>query len=128
MTIKEISAKYGVTPDTLRYYEKVGVIPPVHRTAGGIRNYTADDENRLEFTLCMRSAGLPIEVMIEYFKLFAEGDSTIPERLQLLKDQKVALLEQKEKIETMLHRLNYKIGRYEVALKTGELTWEEGCE
>lgn len=73
----------------------------------------------------MRSAGLPVEAMIEYVKLTQEGDTTIPARLQLLRDQKDLLLEQKNKIDDTLERLNYKISRYEIAVETGILTWED---
>lgn len=84
MTIKEVSKKYEISQDTLRYYERVGMIPPVTRTAGGIRNYTKEDLRWVELAQCMRSAGLPVEAMIEYVRLFQEGDSTISARLQLL--------------------------------------------
>ncbi len=124
MTIKEVSEKFGISQDTLRYYERVGMIPHVTRTAGGIRNYQESDLGWVEMALCMRSAGLPIEAMIEYVRLFQEGDETIPARLQLLLDQREALIEQKSQIDSTLKRLNYKISRYERAVETGELTWE----
>lgn len=88
MTIKEVSEKYNISQDTLRYYERVGMIPQVHRTGGGIRDYQEDDLGWVELAICMRSAGLPVEVMIEYVRLYMQGDSTIPARLQLLLDQK----------------------------------------
>lgn len=125
MTIKEVSEKYDISQDTLRYYERVGMIPPVTRTASGIRDYQKDDLGWVELAKCMRSAGLPVEAMIEYVRLTQEGDATIPARFQLLTEQKEALLEQRSKIDATLKRLNYKIGRYEVAMKTGILTWEE---
>lgn len=125
MTIKEVSGKYGITQDTLRYYERVGMIPPVTRTPGGMRNYQAEDLAWVELAMCMRSAGLPVEVMIEYLKLFQAGDETIPARLRLLTDQREALLEQKRQIDATLDRLNYKIARYEVAVETGKLTWDK---
>lgn len=124
MTIKEVSEKFGISQDTLRYYERVGMIPHITRTAGGIRNYQESDLGWVEMALCMRSAGLPIEAMIEYVRLFQEGDETIPARLQLLLDQREALIEQKAQIDSTLKRLNYKISRYERAVETGELTWE----
>ncbi|MCB6614877.1 MerR family transcriptional regulator [Ruminococcus sp. 210702-SL.1.03] len=124
MTIKEVSEKFGISQDTLRYYERVGMIPHVTRTAGGIRNYQESDLGWVEMALCMRSAGLPIEAMIEYVRLFQEGDETIPARLQLLLDQREALIEQQAQIDSTLKRLNYKISRYEKAIETGELTWE----
>ncbi len=123
MTIKEVSEQYEISQDTLRYYERVGMIPPVTRTAGGIRNYTAEDLRWVELAKCMRSAGLPVEAMIEYVRLFQEGDSTLPARLQLLTDQREVLLEQRKQIDETLNRLNYKISRYEEAVQTGILRW-----
>ena len=124
MTIKEVSEKYGLTQDTLRYYERVGMIPAVRRTAGGIRDYGESDLGWVELAVCMRSAGLPVEALIEYVRLFREGDSTIPARAQLLRDQRDALLEQRAKIDATLERLNYKISRYEEAERTGVLSWD----
>ena len=84
MTIKEVSEKYGISQDTLRYYERVKVIPAVTRTSGGIRDYQEEDLKWVELAVCMRNAGLPIESLIEYQKLFQAGDETIPARLELL--------------------------------------------
>ena len=69
MTIKEVSEKYDIPADTLRYYERIGAIPPVTRTSGGIRNYTEQDIAWVQLAKCMRSAGLPVEVLIEYLQL-----------------------------------------------------------
>lgn len=124
MTIKEVSEKYNISQDTLRYYERVGMIPQVHRTGGGIRNYQEDDLGWVELAICMRSAGLPIEVMIEYVRLYMQGDSTIPDRLKLLLDQKAALETQMADTQRMLDKLEYKISRYQVAVNTGKLTWD----
>ena len=125
MTIKEVSEKYGLSQDTLRYYEKIGVIPPVTRTSGGIRNYTEQDIGWVENAVCMRNAGLPVEVIAEYCRLFSMGDSTIGARLELLTEQRKKLSEQKDQLETEISRLDYKIGRYEIAVKTGVLSWEK---
>lgn len=125
MTIKEVSEMFDISQDTLRYYERVGMIPPVTRTAGGIRDYQKTDLGWVELAKCMRSAGLPVEAMIEYVKLTQEGDSTIPARLQLLVEQREELLKQQEKINATIKRLNYKIERYEVAVETGKLSWNE---
>lgn len=130
MTIKEVSERYDIPADTLRYYERIGAIPPVTRTEGGIRDYKEADIGWVQLAKCMRSAGLPIEVLIKYLRLFKQGDSTIHERLQLLTEQREALLEQRRQIEETLDRLNYKIARYEIAVETGKLTWEpdSSCE
>lgn len=126
MTIKEVSEKYGISSDTLRYYERVGVLPPITRTSGGIRDFGEEDLAWIELVLCMRSAGLPIEAIIEYVRLFQLGDSTFSARLELLSEQRRKLLEQREKIDITIDRLNYKIAKYEKAVKTGQLDWEKG--
>ena len=123
MTIKEVSGRYGISQDTLRYYERVDVIPTVTRTSGGIRDYREEDLKWVELAVCMRNAGLPIESLIEYQRLFQAGDSTIPARLELLTGQMEALKKQKAQIEETMDRLAYKISRYEVAMETGVLTW-----
>lgn len=127
MTIKEVSEKYDISQDTLRYYERVGLIPAVSRTSGGIRNYDDEALSWVENAICMRSAGVPIEALIEYVKLFQEGDSTIQARLELLQEQLTGLEEQKAHIEATMKHLNYKISCYEKAVKTGKLVWDK-CE
>ena len=126
MTIKEVAEKYHISQDTLRYYERVKMIPEVTRTSGGIRDYQEEDLKWVELAICMRSAGLPIEVMIEYVKLFQQGDDTILARLELLNNQMEVLKSQKKQIVETMARLIYKISRYEKALKTGELVWDKG--
>ena len=96
MTIAEVSKQYGLSQDTLRYYERVGMIPPVTRTAGGIRDYQEEDLGWVELAKCMRSAGLPVESLIEYVKLFREGDNTIEARRNLLAERREELLEQND--------------------------------
>ena len=89
MTIAQVSQKYGVSADTLRYYERIGLLPPVGRTKSGIRDYTEEDCNWVNFIKCMRSAGLPVETLIEYVGLFGQGDETIPARKELLMEHVV---------------------------------------
>ena len=124
MTIKEVSEKYDIPQGTLRYYEKVGLIPHVTRSSGGIRNYQESDLGWVELAKCMRGAGLSVEMLLEYVKLYQQGDSTIEARMLLLKEQMETLLEQKAQIESTIKRLDFKISRYEEAVKTGKLTWE----
>jgi DNA-binding transcriptional MerR regulator len=124
MHIAEVSKKFSLSQDTLRYYERVGMIPPVNRTPSGLRDYSEEDCKWVELAKCMRSAGLPVEVMIEYLKLTQQGDNTIPGRRELLLEQREQLLAQKAAIESTIERLNYKIGRYEIAMETGVLSWE----
>lgn len=105
MTIKEVSEKYGISQDTLRYYERVQVIPAVTRTSGGIRDYQEEDLKWVELAVCMRNAGLLIESLIEYQKLFQAGDETIPARLELLQSQMEILKKQKEQMKIISETL-----------------------
>lgn len=113
MTITEVSGKYDLSQDTLRYYERIGLIPNVNRNKSGIRDYTEEDCRWVEFIKCMRNAGLPIEILIEYVGLFQQGDETIEARKELLNEQRKQLVVKMEDMKKTLERLNYKIERYE---------------
>ncbi len=113
MTIAQVSKKYEITQDTLRYYERIGLIPPVGRSKSGIRNYAEEDCRWVEFIKCMRSAGLAIEVLIEYVALFKQGDSTIDARKELLIEQRRQLINKLEDMKETLSRLDRKIESYE---------------
>jgi len=119
MKIAEVSEQYGLSADTLRYYERIGLIPPINRNQGGIRNYGEVDVMRVEFIKCMRSAGLPIEVLIEYMELVQQGDHTIEVRKEILKGQRELLLCRMQEMQKTLDILDYKIEAYEnTVLKT----------
>ena len=125
MTIKEVCEKFDITPDTLRYYERVGVIPEVHRTKGGIRDFTDEDVAWVENAICMRSAGVPVEMLIEYVRLYQEGDGTFQARRDVLEEARQEVQKNIEKYQATLDRLNFKISRYDVAIKTGVLSWND---
>ena len=69
MTIAEASKKYDISADTLRYYERIGLIPPVPRTKSGIRDYDEASCGWIQLMKCMRKAGVQIEALIEYVAL-----------------------------------------------------------
>lgn len=112
MTIAEVSRKYNLTPDTLRYYERIGLISDVPRSENGIRNYDENTCKKIEFVKCMRDAGVEIEILIEYMKLFEQGKTTVSARKQLLEEQRKKLLEKQKNITETIGRLNYKIELY----------------
>ena len=113
MTIAEVSRAYGLSPDTLRYYERIGLIPPVPRRQGGIRDYGEADCRWVEFIKCMRGAGLPIEALVEYVALFAQGEETAPARKLLLVEQREKLRERVAEMQAVLARLDRKIEGYD---------------
>lgn len=113
MTITQASKKYGLTPDTLRYYERIGLIPPVPRTKSGIRDYDEDSCRWIELMKCMRRAGVQIEALTEYVALFRQGDETADARKNILLEQREQLISRMEDMQQSLDRLNDKIKRYE---------------
>ena len=116
MTIAEVSRKYDISPDTLRYYEKIGLLPPVPRTKSGIRNYDESSCGWIELMKCMRSAGVQIEALIRYVELYQQGDRTLAAREELLKEQRRQLTARMDDMQHSLDRLNYKIDLYEKGL------------
>ena len=120
MKIAEVSEQYGISLDTLRYYERIGLIPPVTRNESGIRDYNELDVRRVEFVKCMRSAGLPIEVLIEYIGLVQRGDQTIEARKDILVEQRQLLISRMEQMQKTLDILNHKIEVYEKAVLKNE--------
>jgi MerR family transcriptional regulator, aldehyde-responsive regulator len=116
MKIAEVSERYGISQDTLRYYERIGLIPPVHRSESGIRDYIEIDLRRVEFIKCMRGAGLPIETLIEYVALVQQGDQTIAARKTILKEQRELLAARMGEMQKTLDILDHKIEVYENAV------------
>ena len=104
MTITEVSKKYGLSADTLRYYERIGLIPKINRNKRGVRDFTEEDCRWVEFIKCMRGSGLSIESLIEYVKLFQEGNSTINARKEILIEQRNQLA---DRIKEMQSRGNW---------------------
>ena len=120
MKIAEVSEQFGMSVDTLRYYERVGLIPPVNRNESGIRDYNELDLRRVDFIKCMRGAGLPVEVLIEYVALVQQGDSTIEARKEILKEQRALLAARIEEMQKTLDLLDHKLDVYEKAVLTKE--------
>ena len=120
MRISEVSEQCDISADTLRYYERIGLLPPVNRNESGIRDYSELHVRRVEFIKCMRRVGLPIPVLIEYFKLVQQGDQTIEARKAILIQQRAQLAAKLEEMQNTLDLLDYKIGVYEDAVLTRE--------
>ncbi len=116
MKIAEVSERYDISSDTLRYYERIGLIPPVTRNGSGIRDYNELDLRRVEFIKCMRSAGLPVEVLIEYVALVQQGDGTIDARKEILKEQRELLAARMQEMQKTMDILEHKIEVYENAV------------
>lgn len=120
MTISEVAKKYDLSTDTLRYYEKIGLISPVTRTSSGIRDYKERDLNLVEFIKCMRGAMVSIESLVKYMSLFSQGASTREARKAILMKEYEALLIRIETMQKGAERLKYKIEHYDDIMKDSE--------
>ena len=113
MTIAEVSRRYDITADTLRYYERIGLLPNIARTGSGIRDYSESDCTWVEYIKCMRSAGVSVETLIEYVTLFQGGNETVPARKKLLIEQRQQIANKIQELTDTLARLDWKLDGYE---------------
>lgn len=107
----EAAEHSGLSIDTLRYYERQGILPTVARTSGGQRAYTADDLARLDFLRCLRETGMPIAKLRRYAELAADP-ATMQERVTLLEDHFAATEKAVAALQSQQRRLRHKIDWY----------------
>lgn len=114
MTIREIAAKTNMSTDTLRYYGRIGLLPPVPRNAAGIRNY---DEYFVNFIKKLKASGMSLEHIIDYIRLAEMGDATIQERKKLLAEARETLLDKINSLQLVAELADYQLRNYENLLQ-----------
>lgn len=112
MQIGELSKRSGLSIDTLRYYEKIGLIVSPPRNASGWRDYNQDILRWLEFLGKMKAAGMTINEMIKYADLKRQGEGTFVQRREMLEERHKHVKSELEKLETVYSVLNDKIALY----------------
>lgn len=120
MKIAEVSEKYGLSADTLRYYERAGLLGDIPRDRSGMRDYGEEECNRVEFIKCMRDAGVSVAALAEYMRLMPQGDATVTRRKEILEEQRDQIQANIDRIQHGLDRLNYKIDNYETVIAVAE--------
>lgn len=120
MNIKEVSQVTGLSADTIRYYDRIGLVPKIERKSSGVRDFSENDVAILEFIRCFRGAGMSIERLIEYMGLVQAGDNTVKARIVLLKEEQEELRSRLVEIQKALDHLDYKIENYQTILKGKE--------
>ncbi|WP_125589236.1 MerR family transcriptional regulator [Companilactobacillus jidongensis] len=128
MNIKEVAKKYELSEATIRYYEKVGLIPPVHRNSVGYRDFTQEDENWINFSKCMRMSGMSVESLAEYISLFGKGDSTVARRKEILEEQQALIKSKLDDMQNTYDRISMKIDTYDEHLAKFEKELENQKE
>ena len=117
MTIREIAAKTNMSTDTLRYYERIGLLPPVPRNAAGIRNYDEYFVNFINFIKKLKASGMSLEHIIDYIRLAEMGDATIQERKKLLAEARETLIEKINSLQLIAELADYQLRNYENLLQ-----------
>jgi DNA-binding transcriptional MerR regulator len=120
-SIQRASAETGLSPDTLRYYERIGVLPGVARSPNGHRRYAEGDIGWIKLVQCLRATGMPIEDLHQYATLMQEGDGTAAQRLQLLEAHRTRITEEMRELTTALELVNRKIDGYDQILRRAQI-------
>lgn len=117
MTIREVAAKTNMSTDALRYYERIGLLPPVPRNAAGIRNYDEYFVNFINFIKKLKASGMSLEHIIDYIRLAEMGDATIQERKKLLAEARETLIEKINSLQLIAELADYQLRNYENLLQ-----------
>lgn len=129
MNIKKVSEQTGVSADTIRYYERIGLLPRVRRNKSGIRDFSEQDIATLEFIRCFRRAGMSVESLIEYMNLVEQGEGTEEARMHLLQEQRDKLDARIEELLATRKRMDYKIKNYQnILLEKENVLFDEKLE
>lgn len=118
-TISKVSQKTGLSAYTLRYYDKEGLLPFVHKNTSGIREFTDEDLDWLSIITCLKNTGMPIKDIKTYINLCLDGDSTLEDRLNIFLKQKESIERQTAELDKYMKKITYKIQYYEDAIKAG---------
>ncbi len=118
-TIQDAAAETGISRDTLRYYEKVGILPGIARSESGHRRFSDDDMGWIKMVQCLRATGMPIEDLHAYAELMQQGDATSAERLRLLDEHRRRIKDDMAELSTALELVERKISGYEEVLARG---------
>jgi DNA-binding transcriptional MerR regulator len=102
----------GFSLDTLRYYERIGLLPEIRRTVAGHRVFSTVDLQWLALVRCLRDTGMPLAEMLEFTRLFREGATTVPDRLAVLEAHEKRVEAQLQRLEEHLAQIRSKIETY----------------
>ena len=116
-SIQDVSNKTGLSTHALRYYEKEGLISGVERSQGGFRQYTDEDLERLGLIRCLKNTGMSIQEIARFVQLTHEGDHTLEERVELLREHRERVLERMAEMQEHLDKVTWKLNFFTEKLK-----------
>lgn len=120
-TIGQAAKKMGLTAHTLRYYDKEGLLPFVAKSSSGLRIFSDSDIEWLVMIECLKGTGMTLKDIKQYIDWYNEGDSTIKQRLEMFKRQKIKLEEQMAQLQKHLEKITFKIAYYTDAATYGDM-------
>jgi len=110
-TVKEVAVRTGLSIPTIRYYDSMGLIPQLHRTSGGIRQFTEQDICRMELICCLKNSGMPLQ-KIRMFMELCQDKEAVEERKKMLEEHREFIIKQIEALQCSLCTVEYKIEHY----------------
>ncbi|NNC11440.1 MerR family transcriptional regulator [Planctomonas sp. JC2975] len=113
MTPSQAAANFGVSAETLRYWERADILSPVGRDASGRRAYSDDDLESIDVIKCLRQTAMPIRAIREFVELAREGDGTAHARLEVLRAHRERVIEDLRRQQEALRYIERKISYYE---------------
>lgn len=113
MRINEASEASGLSADTIRYYEREGILPPIHRDQSGHRSFSQENVDWMIVLHWLRKTGMPMDVMSHYATLVHAGDHTIPERKSILREHGELLAARRAELDQCDELLAYKLAAYD---------------
>ena len=119
-SIQDVSKKTGLTAHTLRYYEKEGLISGVERSQGGFRQYTDEDLERLGLICCLKNTGMSIQEIARFVQLTHEGDHTLAERVELLREHRENVIARIAELQKHLDKVTWKLNFFSEKLRAYE--------
>lgn len=118
-TVGEMAKLLGVPASTLRYYDKEGLLPFVERSSGGMRMFKDGDYEWLKTIECLKKTGMPLKDIRTFVRMSMEGDSTIDNRLTMIRSQRESVMQQLAGLQQVLDTLDFKCWYYETAQAAG---------
>ncbi len=120
-SIGQVAQKMGLTPHTLRYYEKEGLLPFVRKSSSGLRVFSDEDIDWLVIIECLKGTGMQLKDIRQYIDWCRQGDETLGARLEMFKRQKAKVEEQMAQLQQYMEKINYKIAYYTEAVANGSI-------
>ena len=124
-SIQDVSKKTGLSAHTLRYYEKEGLLSHVERTPGGFRQYTDEDMEALGLICCLKNTGMSLQEITRFVSLTHEGDQTLRERVELLREHRESVISRMQEMQKYLEKVTWKLNFFSEKLRDYEAREEQ---